>query len=350
MKISVVIPCFNAQRHIGQAIRSALEQSHPPREVLVVDDGSTDDSASIVNGFGAPVRLLESEHVGAAGARNRGARMATGNAVMFLDADDVLGPTALAAGTTGLKREREGVVLLPWKRMVWEEGKWVERPPSCAVRRPGQDALSAWLEGWYHPTSSVLWSRVGFERAGGWDDTIPHNPNDDGELMMRAHILGVPFVRVPEGTVYYRRPREGVATLSGSRFQAEGLSARLQVFRKLIGLLEQEKPEEMDTYRSQFALALEDLAADAGEEFLELRAQALELADRLFGPEGLRRKVRKRRARSAKLVHLLTSLRHPGRALRRRLTPSPEVTVAQEADRPADHRADPTESGGPGAS
>jgi glycosyltransferase involved in cell wall biosynthesis len=85
----VVIPCFNAGCFIGEAIRSALHQTWPPEEVLVIDDGSTDESVEVVSGFGPPVRLFRQPNQGAATARNVGIRAARGDWIAFLDADDL---------------------------------------------------------------------------------------------------------------------------------------------------------------------------------------------------------------------------------------------------------------------
>lgn len=89
-EISVVIPCYNGSRFIEATIRSALAQTHPPLEVIVVDDGSTDDSAEIIRGIDdGRVRLLQQENQGESVARNRGMDEAKGDWIAFLDADDL---------------------------------------------------------------------------------------------------------------------------------------------------------------------------------------------------------------------------------------------------------------------
>lgn len=87
--VSVVIPCFNGAIYLREAIDSVLRQTVPPLEVLVVDDGSTDDSAAIAESYGLPVRVIRQQNQGACMARNRGHDEAVGEWVAFLDADDV---------------------------------------------------------------------------------------------------------------------------------------------------------------------------------------------------------------------------------------------------------------------
>lgn len=94
--VSVIIPTWNSARYLAAAITSTLEQTHPVHEVLVVDDGSSDESAAIAESFGVPVRVIRQPHGGQGRARNHGARLATGEWLAFLDADDLWLPGKLA--------------------------------------------------------------------------------------------------------------------------------------------------------------------------------------------------------------------------------------------------------------
>jgi glycosyltransferase involved in cell wall biosynthesis len=104
--VSVVIPCYNGARFLREALESALRQTHAPLEVIVVDDGSTDDSVGIAEAVGSPVRVIQQAHGGESVARNRGIEEARGDWIGFLDADDLWEPTKLErqleAATTGV--------------------------------------------------------------------------------------------------------------------------------------------------------------------------------------------------------------------------------------------------------
>src|SRR5260221_3075253 len=93
--ITIVVPCHNAVRSIGAAIRSALEQDWPEKEIIVVDDGSSDRSVEQVRAFGPRVQLLAGAHRGGNAARNTALHAARGEWVQFLDADDYLEPQKL---------------------------------------------------------------------------------------------------------------------------------------------------------------------------------------------------------------------------------------------------------------
>lgn len=292
MDVSVVIPCHNAGPYLAQTIGSVLDQTHAAHEIIVVDDGSTDDSLQIALRFraaaGSRIRVFSERSGNAARTRNLGALAATGDAIKFLDADDVVAPDTLEALVDGLREHPGGVAVCPWYRLEQVAGRWVRRPPSCRPRRPGEHPLSAWLTGWYHPPCSVLWSRAGFEQAGRWEESF--NPNDDGDLMMRALATGVPFVEVRGGAGYYRRMPQGQSSLSGARTTREGLAARIRVVEKIGWWLEERG--RLDEHRGALTEALERIVQDAeGHVDVAERAEkaAQEYAPRRGGR--IRRKV-----------------------------------------------------------
>src|SRR5690242_17253835 len=94
--ISVVMPCYNTERHIGEAIDSILSQEIESVQVVVIDDGSTDRSADIARGFGKRVECKSQANAGIAAARNCGVALARGKYLAFLDADDIWMPGSLS--------------------------------------------------------------------------------------------------------------------------------------------------------------------------------------------------------------------------------------------------------------
>lgn len=93
--VSFVIPVYNGTRYLRECLRSALEQTLPPAEIIVIDDGSTDGPERITNELGPVVRCERQRHVGQAAARNHGLSLARGDFIAFLDADDIAHPTRL---------------------------------------------------------------------------------------------------------------------------------------------------------------------------------------------------------------------------------------------------------------
>jgi glycosyltransferase involved in cell wall biosynthesis len=106
-RISVIIPTYNCAAYLQQAVRSVLEQTYAAHEVIVVDDGSTDDTAAVIHPFGRGIRYVRTANGGAAAARNTGLELVSGDCVAFLDADDGWYPRKLEAQAMVLRTQPE---------------------------------------------------------------------------------------------------------------------------------------------------------------------------------------------------------------------------------------------------
>lgn len=256
MKVSVVIPCLDSEAYLAAAIRSLLNQTCPPNEIIVADNGSTDRSREVARSFGDQVKVVEVPMRGASRARLAGAAMAQGDALMFLDADDLVGPETLASMVEALASGAGSIAVAPWFRLEQSGAAWFWAPPSCAPRRSGQDDIAAWLTGWYHPPCSVLWSRAAYDRSGGWDPEI--GVNDDGDVMMRGLVRGNVLVPTARGASFYRRTGDG--SLSAGGKSRQGFESRLAVLERIKRQLQIEG--RFNAYRLPLGEALHMLAAD----------------------------------------------------------------------------------------
>jgi glycosyltransferase involved in cell wall biosynthesis len=133
--ISVVIPVYNGERYLGEAIESALGQTLRPLEVIVVDDGSTDGSLTVARRYPSPVRVVEHCHAGAGAARNLGAGLATGDLLAFLDADDRWAESKSARQWDALRRAPALDAVLGCVRQLHDGPEWTEgvAAPSCGA-------------------------------------------------------------------------------------------------------------------------------------------------------------------------------------------------------------------------
>lgn len=282
MSLSVVIPCRDGARFLAQTLRSALNQTRPPDEIVVVDDGSTDESRAIAERFGPPVRVLSGPAKGAAMARNTGAAATAGAQLMFLDADDLLTPPTLAVLEAALRGQEKAVALCPWDRYELAgsraEGEvWIARPPSAPLRRPGQDLLAAWLTGHYSPPCAVLWTRAGFDASGGWLQAA--GLDDDGNLMRRALARGVPDFWAPDGLALYRRLPGEMQSYSAALREPFGLRSRISSLTDTVEELA--RTGRLARYRAPLAEAFAVLARDA--EGTEVAPEVATLAARAGG-------------------------------------------------------------------
>jgi glycosyltransferase involved in cell wall biosynthesis len=122
LKFSVLIPAFNGERFIDCAIRSALAQSYPPHEILIVDDGSTDRTRQIVESFGAPVRIVSQRNAGVAAARTAGVKLASGDWIALLDQDDYFVETKLQRQAELIERNPNLMVAYSGYRVLTSSG------------------------------------------------------------------------------------------------------------------------------------------------------------------------------------------------------------------------------------
>jgi len=189
--LTCIVPCRNAQAYLAQAIASALTEGAD--EVVVVDDGSTDDSAAVAEVAAGPVRVLRQVGQGAAAARNAGLAIARHNLIAFLDADD-LWPTGSLALRCGV------LAADPKLDAVYGHVQQFYSPELDPVTRSRYVCPpSAWPA---RHAGSILWRRSVFERIGGFNVSLKQG--EMFELIARFDDAGLAIRCIPE-TVLLRR-------------------------------------------------------------------------------------------------------------------------------------------------
>ena len=199
MRLSVVIPAHDAEATIGSAIRSALAQTRAPGEVVVVDDGSADDTVGVVARFGDAVRVLRQPQSGPSAARNTGVAAASGDWVAFLDADDQWHPAKLEHQCALATEADTVLVATDWAREL-PTGPLPAVLPQSTV---GTDALLLLNR---FQTSTVLLRRDAFMTLGGFDTTL--DGVEDWDLWLRASRVGT-VVKLDWPLVRYRDTASG---------------------------------------------------------------------------------------------------------------------------------------------
>lgn len=200
--ISVIIPAHNYGRFIADAIKSAFNQTTRPYEVLVVDDGSLDNTASIVRGFGDAVRYIWQENAGVCAARNRGVAETSGELIAFLDADDIWANNKLEEQASVFLSDPE-IGLVHCSILDFEDrtGEKIG-VPSAGMSGWVADELLLWERQAVNVSgSAVMVSRSAFEAVGGFDERL--KVAEDWDFCYRvARQFKVGFV--PEPLVNYR--------------------------------------------------------------------------------------------------------------------------------------------------
>jgi glycosyltransferase involved in cell wall biosynthesis len=180
MTISVIIPAWNAQRHIARAIQSVLAQTQPADEIIIVDDGSTDNTVETVRTFGSKVRLITQPNAGASVARNTGVAAAKSDWIAFLDADDEWLPEKIHAQIELFRQFSH----LKWgyaNYLTNYSGKqWHKRSALPAPKQHYmEDYLDAYCKGFHAWTGTVMIHRSVFDTVGLFEPGMKRAQDND---------------------------------------------------------------------------------------------------------------------------------------------------------------------------
>jgi glycosyltransferase involved in cell wall biosynthesis len=217
--VSIIIPCYNAERVVGETIESALSQTDFDREIIVIDDGSTDGSRRVIESYGDRIRAGFGPNRGVSAARTHGESMAKGDFILYLDADDLLLPCSLADRVKLLRKSGADVVYGAWRRLEERDGAWA---PTVEVRRRLEDVdadpeIAFFTEMWC-PTAAYLWRRSFLrDRHPGWHSNLP--VIQDARFAWDAARAGAKFVYDDNISVLYRTNQSNsVSTRSQAAF------------------------------------------------------------------------------------------------------------------------------------
>ena len=213
--VSVVIPAFNSATYIVETLNSVISQTYPVAEIIVVDDGSTDQTYERVAQFHGLVQYVRQERQGVSRARNVGISLANSEFIAFLDADDLWMPDKLMKQieTLGEESSRE-CVHTNYALLSMEADHWTESP---AKWEPAfRNYFSEFIHGRRFRMSSLLASKSCLEDIGGFDEKIPGKYSEDLDLFLKiSEKFPIGYVREP--IVLYRRHAQSTTATGRAR-------------------------------------------------------------------------------------------------------------------------------------
>ncbi len=296
LSIAVIIPAYNAAQFLAETIGSVLAQTRAAVQVIVVDDGSTDNTAAVAATFGDAVTFLSQANAGVSTARNFGATHTTADWLLFLDADDRLRPDALAQLASRSGEEKLGVI---YGQSVDFSGEKSFRDEHGSCGMQGQVSLGARVAFWKAPIATpgaAIIRRDVFAQVGGWNPRF--NTTADRDLWCRAGTVAeFGFVH---HIVVERRIHD--SNMSGDKNRARRQAVEVQ-----LGFLEWCKERGMDAtfletseaeiFERNVKRAVEERAFEAAAWIAEeakshgITSVALQRATRLFAMPGLAREM-----------------------------------------------------------
>jgi glycosyltransferase involved in cell wall biosynthesis len=230
--VSVIIPNYNHARFLGDAIRSVLAQTYRPVEIIVVDDGSTDNSAQVAAGFADQIRYIYQTNAGLSAARNTGLRAAKGELIGVLDADDMYEPNFLETLVAALQADPQADGVYCGYQFVDETNNPLPQIENRPV--PSADLYPALLDGNFFVPESVFLRRHVYDEVGFFDESL--RACEDWDVWLRAakkfRIIHSPHILT----------RHRVLAGSMSTDPLRMLTARLAVLKKHVG----EEPASAD--------------------------------------------------------------------------------------------------------
>ena len=204
--VSILIPLYNAQEWVADAIASALAQTWPRKEIIVVDDGSKDNSLDIVRRFASKnVHVVSQENQGAAAARNTAFSHSQGDYIQWLDADDLLAADKIHKQLEIAERLSDPHILLSssWAHFMYRQEAANFNPTQLWQDLSSVDwILTKWSHHLHMQTATWLVSRELTESAGPWNTKLLGD--DDGEYFSRVVLRSRGIRFAPDAKVYYR--------------------------------------------------------------------------------------------------------------------------------------------------
>jgi glycosyltransferase involved in cell wall biosynthesis len=231
--VSILMPAFNSQNWIGDAIRSAIGQTWERKEIIVVDDGSTDRTAEIARQFASrDVVVLTQENQGPSAARNKAYSVSQGDYIQWLDADDLLGADKIARQMAVVESCQDTRIVhsSAWGRFLSRANRAQFIPTRlwCDLT-PAEWLIRKMSENLFMQTATWLVSREVSEAAGPWNSQL--QVDTDGEYFSRVVLASRGIQFVPESRTYYRMSGCGVSYigLSKRKLDSKVLAMQLQV-------------------------------------------------------------------------------------------------------------------------
>jgi glycosyltransferase involved in cell wall biosynthesis len=236
-KVSILMPCYNAEKYVGAALESALAQTWPDVEIIAVNDGSTDATRNVLRAYEARgVMVIDQTNRGQSTAANVAFRHSSGDLIKFLDADDLLSPDHVQLQAARISKLPDHVAMGEWARFYNDEPEKADFRPLPMYRdaEPAEWLATEWLEAkQMTQCGCFLIPRVVLDRSGLWDERL--SLINDLEFFTRVLLSARRIAYTPGARLYYRSGLPGSLSARTSRRAVESafLSSTLAVERLL---------------------------------------------------------------------------------------------------------------------
>jgi glycosyltransferase involved in cell wall biosynthesis len=220
--VSIVVPCFNAERFLAETLDSAFAQTYPHTEIIVIDDGSTDGTAEVIRSYAGRLTAEFGSNRGASAARNRGTALARGEFIQYLDADDLLPAHAIEHRVAALQKTGADVAYSDWEKLTELETGGFDISERVVRRIEDVHPVLqiALITDFWAPPAALTYRRTIVDKIGGWKEWLPII--QDARFLQDAGLAGGQFVYSPSVGAQYRVHREAsLSRRSSAAFVAD---------------------------------------------------------------------------------------------------------------------------------
>jgi teichuronic acid biosynthesis glycosyltransferase TuaG len=269
--VSIIMPAYNAEKYIAASIESVLAQTYSDWELIVVDDGSTDSTATVVQEFATSdprVRYIFQENGRLGKARNTGISNSTGRLIAFLDSDDLWLPTKLEVQTRAMAENNADVVYS--KSYVFSDENIDDETQtltSSAGKFSGPDFFDSLIRYPQIPVLTVLFKRSALDRVGLFEEGKAYHGCEDYDLWLRLARAGLVFYGMPDVLARYRRHGTAMTAMRSNMFKLT-----LSIVRRYIdqsGLSELEKQRRLTgLYREVVSSLIDEGKISEAKQFV----------------------------------------------------------------------------------
>lgn len=239
--VSVVIPCFRQAHFLPEALASVFAQTHPAVEAVVVNDGSDDNTDEVARSFLPQIRYVSQANAGLAGARNAGIAAATGEYLLFLDADDLLHERAVEWLLAGMEGRADRLVTGGWRLFTTVR----DEPGQRDCFPPAGPPLPRLIHETLTPVHACLCPRRLADRVGGFEPSL--RSCEDWDFWLRIVLSGADYATVPHVGAYYRQTAGSMG-----KNRERMLATRTEVLLRAHATV-QRQPEMLAQFGTEFA-------------------------------------------------------------------------------------------------
>ena len=285
--VSIIIPCYNAERYISETLESALNQTWPHIEIVAVNDGSTDNTLQILQNYKQDnIIITNQSHKGASAARNHGLSLATGKYIQFLDADDLLSPHKIEKQVKILTQNPNKVAVCPTIHFFSKEemnfkGNFddnflynTDSPTDFLINLYGGNGKGGMItvHAWLTPINLI-------KEAGPWNEAL--SLDDDGEFFCRVVLKSAGIRFTSDVYSYYRKYINGTNLSAQKNFTA--FSSTYESFKSKLGHLL--KATQESKAKKALARLFMELAVASYPQYISISEKALKQVKLLGGSD-----------------------------------------------------------------